>query len=271
MPKTHPMHVRLRAVALAEAADVPTAARTLGVSEKAIREWIAEAPDQSALERSHDLAMSELKAKMASGETRGIRDLAVVAGIMRDKIARYGRKPEPTGTTSIQVLDALTDWLVDEVADPADLEDEKAGLEAIAEAEADLRRELLRRANAEAGQPHRPSILHWYRASFDLSTGKEPGPHPASVDLLDWCQAHIAELVITHGSLVGAAAYVTEQDLLRQAAEDRSDIARRVRHLVESGMSTFDAIALAQQPVQLDPETEALLERAEAFLKEPTQ
>jgi hypothetical protein len=126
---------------------------------------------------------------------------------------------------------------------------------------------LLRRANAEPGQPHRPSILHWYRAAFDLTHGKEPGPHPASDDFLDWAQAHIAELVITHGSLVAAAAYVTEQDRLRQAGEDRSDIAARVRMYVESGMPVADAIARAQQPVELDPDTLALLAEAERYLE----
>src|SRR5215207_9669281 len=42
--------------------------------------------------------------------------------------------------------------------------------------------------------------------------------------------------------------------------------AARVRLLVESGMSTFDAVALAQLPPDLNPDTIALLERAEAYL-----
>jgi len=123
-----------------------------------IARWIDEAPDQSALERAHDLAVSEMTAKIASGETRGVRDLAVVAGIMRDKMARYGEAPAPSGLTAVEVRDALHDWLVDDLVDESALTDDDA-LEAHHDAITGLISELLRLANAEAHQPNRPAIL----------------------------------------------------------------------------------------------------------------
>jgi len=60
-----------------------------------------------------------------------------------------------------------------------------------------------------------------------------------------------------------------EQDRRRFDHDLHLERAARVRMYVESGTSTFDAIAAAQQPVELDPDTLALLERAEAYLENP--
>jgi hypothetical protein len=95
-------------VALAEATDLPTAARTTGIPSETIARWMDEAPDQSDLERARDLAQADLTAKLAMGETRGIRDLAVVVGIMRDKIQRASKAPEPERPSWGERLD---DWI----------------------------------------------------------------------------------------------------------------------------------------------------------------
>jgi hypothetical protein len=143
--------------------------------------------------------------------------------------------------------------------DPADLTDE-ATYEAHADAIGELRRELLRCANAEAGQPHRPALLAWH-------SGKVV---PAEADLMAWATAHLSRLVMENGGLVPAAEAVHQAEQERRAFNHDLHIERaaRVRLYVESGMSTLDAIALAQQPVELDAGTVALLERAEQFLQQ---
>jgi len=186
---------------LAGATDVQNAAKLTGIPAETIARWVdADGDvDQSTLERLRDLAESELTVRLASGQTRGVRDLAVVVGIMRDKVARYGRKAEPTGTTAVEVRDALEEWVIDAVVDEAHLTDDGA-FDAHHDATNGLQSELLRRANDEPGQPHRPALLAWFSGKAEV---------PALPDLFDWATAHLSKLVMEHGDLIAAA---TEAD-----------------------------------------------------------
>lgn len=98
VPKTYPRDVRIRAVALADATSMDYAVKLTGIPADTISRWVDEAPDQTDLERNVELALSEVTTRLASGQTRGLRDVATVYGILRDKLARYGRaerEPEP--------------------------------------------------------------------------------------------------------------------------------------------------------------------------------
>jgi hypothetical protein len=58
-----------------------------------------------------------------------------------------------------------------------------------------------------------------------------------------------------------------EAERLAAEIEHVQQISQRVRYLVENtSMPVAEAVALAQQPPELDPDTLALLDRAEAYL-----
>jgi transposase-like protein len=250
--KSYPADLKLRAVVLAEATSLEDASRKLGIPKDTIARWMALAPDQSALERAHDLAMSEMTAKMAAGETRGIRDLAVVAGIMRDKIARYGKaQPEQIVPDWGERLDAWVDATY-----PPDL------------------RPLARRAITRQLSDE----LH----EIETAPGYVPDNTPldrdpeADAQLFDGFRAFlegIPDLVPWHE----AWELADRERRAQREAQAAADLARyheigmRVRYCVENtGKTVAGCIAEAQQPLRLDADTLALIEQAEAVLAKET-
>jgi len=262
-------HEQVReAVALARVVGAEVAAETLGMDARTVRGWLAKAGDPPELQGSAsqwsqalELAQAKLGSKIASGKLTAVQ-LATVAGIAERNLANIGKaQPGPSGTTALEVRDQLTDWIVDNLVDEADLTDE-AVYEADHDAIDGLVSELLRLANAEDHQPHRPAILAWHSGKAEVA---------AEADLMDWATAHLSQLVMEHGDLITAAteARRVEQERWRFDNDLYAERAARVRMYVESGVSVAEAIARAQEPVELDPETLALLERAEAYLENP--
>ena len=274
MPRKAPADLRLRAVALAEATDVPTAAKHFGIQERTIREWMDEAPERSDLERAQEVALSEVTVRLAKGESSiGLKYLTTIAAILTDKVQRAGRRPDAgAGPSAVDVFDQLIDWTLDDVLGEDEYTDDEAALEGLDDALGDLWSELLGRANEEPGQTHRPAFLAWHREGYQAAHGLPvPNPpFPASPDLLEWCQAHVAQIVLEHGgSLVPAVAAVKQARAESYCVDSAmfAERATRVRYLIEGGLPVADAVAKAQQPVQLDPDTLALLEKAELYLK----
>lgn len=227
------------AIALATIVGAEEASRQLGMQTRTIRKWCERAGRAPAdAIRGDDwasigaLARSQVAARLAAGKVTPVQ-AATIAGIaQRNALTVQELPPE----SAVAALDSFCDWSVGEgyVTDEADLD----GFDA-------LQRELIRRANAEPGQPHRPAMLAWFSKRPDI---------PAD-DLPTWVQAQTTALIAEHGSL----AALREWEVRRRA----EDHAAMVAQLDRNRQAAED-----WQRRALNAETQALLEAAEQWLVE---
>lgn len=251
MPRKYPPDLRLRAVALAEVRSVPIAARELKIPVDTLTRWVEEAEQTPALQRAVDLALSELTGGIADGTIKG-RDLTVAYGVLRDKLARYGKaETRPVANDPMEILErlrhrafgyatltgeavafwsAFDTWLTDTYPE----EHWPIGGRLIV-APFSLEWHRLRELRTA---PHDPEL--WAIVG-------SPGPKLVE-DLLLWA----IQRVEGHGHL-------GEYEAAREASERQQQ-----EEMAQRGRRT----ALAYQQRALDAETQSLIAAAEAWLRE---
>lgn len=255
MPKKYPQDVRLRAVALAQVRSIPIAARDLGVPVDTLTRWVDEEPPTPALELAVNLALSQLTARIADGTIKG-RDLTVAYGVLRDKLARYGKAAKVDAASIEQRLliirNTFLGWPVE--GDPAE-----------ADAFWDAFHDWMQDAVPEAHWPiacrlvFSPLSLEWQRRRNyqhePLNADLWDATLPAAIDgagsdlpkaLLTWA----TQRVLSYGDLGDW-----------KAAQDAAEQQRRL-DLAEKGRQT----ALAYQQRALDAETQRVIADAVAWL-----
>src|SRR3954451_25478257 len=166
---------RTEAVALASVIGAEAAGQQLSIPWRSIRRWSEQAgnaPELAAPSGSWAelmrLAIARTTAAVAGGKLHP-STVATIAGIAA-RNAHRDPEPKATGTgTALEAADAFDDWAIDvyvvhETALTADRSD-AAWDAAIAASHVLLGRlhgELIRRANAERLQPHRPALLRFF-------------------------------------------------------------------------------------------------------------
>jgi hypothetical protein len=155
------------AVALCRTMGAEAAAKALGMDPRTVRKWSEQAGDAPELagnagawQRLFDLAHARVESMLSGGKLSATQ-VAVIAGIAQRNIRDARPDDEQSAVTA---REAFTDWLVDTVAVGLDAQELAATVEAI---EA-LTPELLRRANAELGQPHRHAMLAWFSGRLEI-------------------------------------------------------------------------------------------------------
>jgi hypothetical protein len=220
------------AVALAAIVGAETAGKRLSIQPRTIRGWAERAgkAPADAIARTDWAALAEaararVAAELASGKLSAVQ-VATIAGIAERNL-RDATEPPPE--SAVAALDAFMDW----VDDSGYIEAEEDFDEVLPE--------LIGRANAEDGQPHRRAMLAWFSGRPEIPAG----------DVLPWAQAQTNAIIAEHGTLDG----------LRQWRERR----RADEHeamLVQLEKNRLAAEAWARR--SLDGEMQSLLAEAVA-------
>lgn len=211
---------KAEAVALASVMGADSAADQLGMTADRIRQWAKQAgvdpadtidaADWADVER---VALARTMAMIVDPRAKPSQ-VATVAAIAK----RNADKPRPEAVDSaLEAREAFLDWLCERTTDEPAL--------------AAVPGELLRRANAEPGQPHRRALLAW----FSDRTESNAGEPIVAGDLLEWAKAQVEDI----GDLPTWHAKV-------QAAEHRQRVIRDRRDALRlSGVTFQDAHAIA--------------------------
>ena len=193
MPRKHPPEVVQQAVALGAVVGSEDAAKRLGLDPRTVRTWMGKAgrapadaitsPDWATL---GELARTQVQADLVSGKVKP-KDAAVIAAIADRNAAKVTEGPPDTAPSAHA---AYNDWLVsDPILDKLGID-----VEAIADGTEPFPSplaELLRRANAEPGQPHREAMLAWFSGRTEFPAG----------DVLEWAKDQTRRILAEHGSL----------------------------------------------------------------------
>jgi hypothetical protein len=148
--------------------------------------------------------------------------LSTVAAIAKRNI---DKPSTAVPASAVAARDLFTDQLVESLPDVTE-----ENFDALDGACGRVLRHLVRRANAEPYQPHRPAILAWFSGDPDTEAG----------DVLDWAQREVARILPDHGSLLAWH----ERETARDAAE--AVIAARADVLRQSGMLAHEAVVFAR-------------------------
>jgi hypothetical protein len=253
MPKRYSPEQMREAVALARVVGAEVAAETLGMDARTVRGWLAKAGDPPELQGSAsqwtqalELAQAKLASKIASGKLTAVQ-LATVAGIAERNLTNLGKtQPEQAAPDWGARLHA---W-VDATYPPALLPLAHGAITR------QLSDELHEIESAPGYLPDNTPVERDHDADTQLFDGFRTFLEGIP-DLVAWHEAwEVADRERRAQREAQAAA-----DLARY-----HDIGMRVRWCVENtGKTVAECIAEAPQPLNLDPDTLALLERAEAY------
>jgi transposase-like protein len=242
----HSQAFKSEAVALAAVLGLSAAADQLGIEEKTLASWMAKAGKRPAdaiqpasWQRVADLALTKAERLVAEGKLSAAQLLNVVT------MAQKGAQSETRNGTgeplAIDARETFWDWLLDRVtAEPMPVVDDAsldAHLEALAAALDDVRPELLRRANAEPGQPHRDALLAWASGRTEWK-----GSPIVAGDLLDWAQVQVKDIIVTHGSLLAWHRWTQAIDARDKVIRDRADVLA-----TSGGLRIHEALAFAAE------------------------
>ncbi len=185
---------RAEAVALAAAVGAEQAAQALGYDPRTVREWARRAdvapadmisvPDWASLAT---LAMSRAQRMVTEGKLSAVQ-LATIAGIATRNAAKVA-DPAPS---AVEAREAFFGWLVETIDIERLDQTDEATFGALDKALGHLPPALLRLANAESGQPHRPALLAWFSGRTETPAG----------DVLAWAQAQVRAMIAEHGDLL---------------------------------------------------------------------
>jgi transposase-like protein len=178
------------AIALGRTMGAEAAAEQLHILPRTIRKWMEAAGDPPELagnasvwQRHFDLASARVERFLTTGKVTAVQ-AATIAAIA----ARNMRDAKPAGETpAVNAQETFRDWLVDTVAVGLNAEALGPTVEAIEQ----LTPELLRRANAEVGQPHRPAMLAWFSGRLEI---------PAD-GVMEWAREQTKAILAEHGTL----------------------------------------------------------------------
>ena len=214
------------------------AARQLRIDPRTVVKWMRDAGDPPALRgtqeqwrQQFELAHARLMEKLASPKIT-IHDLVLAKGVAERNMKEASDAPPES---AVAAHGAYLDWLLD-ASGALDVDTPEEAIDA-------LLPELIRRANGEEGQPHRPAILAWFSGRPEVAAG----------GVLPWAQAETRAILVEHGSLARLWSWHT---------------ARAVAHsqALADQLAANRAAAEEWQRRARDTEAVALLAAAEALL-----